>query len=142
MKDMAHAAGNCWIRSDDQSGIKVFVCYRRAHDEFATQAICDKLEGELGPGSVFIDVDGSLPPGAEWPKKLSEQVALCDVLLAVITTHWLTTQGADGRRRLDGDDDFVRFEIQTALDRQITVIPVLIKDAKMPQKRDLPPVIQ
>jgi hypothetical protein len=42
------------------------------------------------------------------------------------------------RRRLFREDDYVRHEIATALKRNITVIPVLVRDAKMPAVESLP----
>ena len=43
------------------------------------------------------------------------------------------------RRRLFRDDDYVRHEIATALARNIPVIPVLVRGAKMPTPESLPP---
>jgi hypothetical protein len=60
------------------------------------------------------------------------------VLLALIGNEWLTVTDADGRRRLDRPDDFVRLEIETALTRNIRVIPILIDDASMPRADQLP----
>src|SRR5262249_810722 len=41
-------------------------------------------------------------------------------------------------RRLDDPDDFVRLEIETALKRDIAVIPVLVGRARMPKAAQLP----
>ena len=62
----------------------------------------------------------------------------CDVLIAVIGQRWLISSEAEGSRRLDNSDDFVRLEIATALKRNIRVIPVLVDDASMPRASDLP----
>jgi len=43
---------------------------------------------------------------------------------------------------LDDLDDFVRIEIETALRRDIPVIPVLVSNAPMPEAQDLPPAIR
>jgi len=60
------------------------------------------------------------------------------VLIAVIGKRWLISSEAEGSRRLDNPDDFVRLEIATALKRNIRVIPVLVDDASMPRVNDLP----
>jgi hypothetical protein len=59
-------------------------------------------------------------------------------LIAVIGRRWLSSSEAEGSRRLDNPDDFVRLEIATALKRKIRVIPVLVDGASMPRASDLP----
>jgi hypothetical protein len=44
----------------------------------------------------------------------------------------------EGMRRVDDPNDFVRIEIESALRRDIPVIPLLVRDAKMPNADELP----
>jgi hypothetical protein len=60
------------------------------------------------------------------------------VLLALVADLWLTITDADGRRRLDDPDDFVRLEIEAALKRHVRVIPILVDAARMPRADELP----
>src|SRR5262249_4198975 len=60
-----------------------------------------------------------------------------DVLVCVIGPDWGTAADATGRRRLDDEHDIVRWEVRTALERRIPVVPVLVGGAEMPA--DLPP---
>jgi hypothetical protein len=69
---------------------------------------------------------------------LNEQVAGCDVLIAVIGRDWLGALDEDGGRRLDNPADFVRIEIESALAQKKRVIPVLVNEAKMPRPAELP----
>jgi hypothetical protein len=73
-----------------------------------------------------MDVD-AIPLGANFAKVLGEEVAKCDVLLAIIGPGWIDARDEDGRRRLENPHDFVRIEIATALKRVIPVIPVLLQ---------------
>jgi hypothetical protein len=58
------------------------------------------------------------------------------VLLALVGEEWLTITDADGRRRLDDPDDFVRLEIEAALTRNVRVIPILIDEqSRSPSSR-------
>lgn len=84
-----------------------------------------------------MDVD-SIGLGADFVKTIEETVGSCDVLIAVIGSRWLTCTDAQGSRRLDNPEDFVRTEIAAALRRDIRVIPVLVDGALMPRSTDLP----
>ena len=84
-----------------------------------------------------MDVD-AIKPGLDFVKQLDAQVSQCDVLLALIGPHWLDGKDEKGGRRLDGDKDYVRIEIASALKRDIPVIPVLVHGAVMPAEDDLP----
>jgi hypothetical protein len=67
-----------------------------------------------------------------------EAVSNCAVLLAVIGRDWLEVKDADGRQGLDDPDDFVRLEIGAALQRDVPVTPVLIRNAEMPERSEHP----
>ena len=63
-------------------------------------------------------------------------------MLVIIGEKWFTSAFEDGRRRLDNPSDWVRFEIRTALERGILVIPIVVDDAKLPSKEALPDDLQ
>ena len=63
------------------------------------------------------------------------------MLLAIIGQQWTTITDESGRRRLDNPDDQLRIEVATAMERRITVIPVLIHGAELPGPEKLPPDI-
>src|ERR1700722_7003092 len=92
--------------------------------------LTDRLVDQFGAGVVFQDVD-SIRPGDDFAAEIVAAVGACSVLLAVIGPRWLTVEG-DGGRRIDDPQDWVRLEIETALSREIRVIPVLVDEAKMP----------
>ena len=80
----------------------------------------------------------AIEPGRDFRKAIDQSVATCSVLLAVIGNEWLDLKDAEGRRRLDDVNDFVRIELASALRRDIPVIPVLVRGAKMPRPEQLP----
>lgn len=84
-----------------------------------------------------MDVD-AIPLGVNFIKVLREEVAKCDVLLAVIGSNWLNVGDEQGNPRLDNPNDFVRLEMATALHRDIPVIPILLDGAKIPKTDQLP----
>jgi formylglycine-generating enzyme required for sulfatase activity len=120
---------------------RVFISYRRDDSAGHAGRVHDRLAHEFGNNLLFMDVD-SIPLGSDFIKVLREEVAKCDVLLAVIGNHWLDASDAEGKRRLDSENDFVRVEIATALQRDIPVIPILLDGAKIPKAEQLPPDLQ
>lgn len=85
---------------------------------------------------MFIDGD-TIEPGVDFAEAISRAVAACQVLV-VIGPKWLTGTEQRDRRRLDDPDDLVRLEIEAALARDVRVIPILVGDAVMPGRDDLP----
>jgi hypothetical protein len=116
---------------------KVFISYRREDSAGHAGRVHDRLEREFGSDLLFMDVD-SIPLGANFTKVLRDEVAKCEVLLAVIGPNWLTAHDEKGQRRLDNPNDFVRIEIAAALQRDVTVIPILLDGAKIPKADQLP----
>jgi hypothetical protein len=115
----------------------VFICYRREDSAGFARLIYDRLAQRLQRDNVFFDVD-NIEPGVDFFEILSERVGKCDALVAVIGKSWISAADKDNRRRLDDPDDFVRIEIEAALERGVRVIPVLIDGAAMPRASDLP----
>ena len=115
----------------------IFINYRRGDDPGFTQALFSRLEQSFPPERLFMDVD-NIAPGLDFVQVLNDQVARCDVLIAVIGKNWLGAADESGERRLDNSEDFVRVEIESALSQKKRVIPVLVNDAKMPRSTELP----
>jgi tetratricopeptide (TPR) repeat protein len=116
---------------------QIFISYRRDDAAYVTGHINDLLRKEFGNEAVFTDVD-NIALGVDFRAVLDQTVSQCQVLLAVIGTEWLTVSDQDGRSRLEDPADFVRIEIESALKRDVPVIPLLVSGAKMPAAEDLP----
>jgi TIR domain len=117
---------------------RVFISYRRDDTASAAGWLSDRLAGHLGRQQVFKDVD-SIPLGDDAAQVIAAAVASCDAFVVLVGRRWLTASGPDGTRRLADPNDFVRLEIESALARDVCVIPVLIDGARMPQPGELPP---
>jgi formylglycine-generating enzyme required for sulfatase activity len=114
---------------------KIFLSYRRQDSAAMAGRIYDRLRAHFGSDAVFMDVD-NIPFGVNFRKHIDAAVSQCGVVLAVIGTKW--TGETDAHRRLDDPRDFVRIELESALNREIPVIPVMIDHARMPGEADLP----
>lgn len=120
----------------------IFISYRREEAAGHAGRLYDRLCSHFGADRVFMDVD-SIVYGDDFTEIIKDKVTECNVLLVVIGQHWLNA--ADGkrrRRRIDNPDDWVRIEIETALQANIRIVPVLVDGAKMPQANDLPTSLQ
>ena len=73
----------------------------------------------------------TIQPGADFTERLRREIESSDVLIALIGKHW-------HGRRLREPEDYVRVEIQLALDHKLLVIPVLVQGAGMPSIAKLP----
>lgn len=87
-------------------------------------------------GGIFRDID-SIQVGADFVAAMRAAVGFADVVVAVIGADWLSAAGARGRR-LDDPGDAVRVELVEALTAGVPVVPVLVRDARMPRAEDLP----
>jgi len=164
LSDLAHLAGNhlaqaglaivlgmlfLWTAiiatkrwTQRQSGPRIFINYRRGDEPGFAQALFQYLERALPTARVFMDVSGGLDPGDDFSTVLRASVDECDVLLAVIGPAWTDVRDERGLRRLEDDNDWVRREIATALERKKLVIPILVGGAPMPKPVDLPDVLR
>lgn len=117
---------------------KIFISYRRADSAKDAGRIHDRLIGTFRHQDIFKDVD-DIPPGRDFRRELRSFIEQSDVMLVLIGKQWLELRGADGQRRLDDPDDWVRFEIAEALKKpDLEVIPALLAPAQMPSADDLP----
>jgi hypothetical protein len=115
----------------------IFVSYRRHDAEGEAGRLFDDLVEQFGEHSVFMDV-AAIEVGRDFRKAIDESIATCGVLLAIMGQGWLNEKNESGSRRLEDPTDFVRAEIASALTRDIPVVPVLVRGARMPRADQLP----
>lgn len=114
---------------------RVFINYRRSDASAHANLLYDWIRERYGEDRVFKDVD-SIAPGLDFVEAIEHAIDSSEVMLVVIGKGWLVD--ANGRRRLDDADDYVRMEVATALRRNIRVIPVLVEGTEMPTAAELP----
>ncbi len=116
---------------------KIFISYRREDSRYETGAIQARLRSLLPRDEIYFDVD-SIPLGRSFRKHLEGAVGECNYVIAIVGRSWENACDENGRRRLDNPNDWVRIEIETALARDIPVIPVLLDKVAMPDPAMLP----
>jgi adenylate cyclase len=119
------------------SMLKIVISYRRRDTGAITGRIFDRLVAHYGRDAVFLDID-NIPPGIDFRAHITDALAQCDILLAMVGPNWAGRSGRARRARIDDENDFVRIEVETALQRCIPVIPVLLASSKMPSADQVP----
>jgi hypothetical protein len=116
---------------------EIFLSYRREDAAPYARLLQSQLKERFPAARIFLDLD-SIEAGRDFAQVIREAIDSCAILVALIGRHWATITDGQGRRRLDDPYDYVRFEVQTALDRGVRVIPVLVDGAAQLRSRELP----
>ncbi|MET0842114.1 MAG: toll/interleukin-1 receptor domain-containing protein [Methyloceanibacter sp.] len=117
---------------------KIIVSYRRTEAAMAGR-IFDRLVQRFGKKSLFIDID-NIPFGGDFRRHIDDALKSSDLLIALVGPRWAGGEGKDAKITREADP--VRVEIETALKQNITVLPVLLDEARMPEPSELPESIR
>jgi hypothetical protein len=115
--------------------VKIFISYRRAETQQEAQRIRLQLQLEFGIDSVFID--RNIPLGQEFDKYLETELKSCNALIAVMGDDFFRTRKTRDSQSQE-EIDYVRWEIETALQMEIPVFPIIVQKLEMPREKDLP----
>jgi uncharacterized protein YecT (DUF1311 family) len=115
---------------------KIAISYRRSDSQDITGRIFDRLVQHFGKDTVFRDID-SIQPGIDFRTQIADALRTTDALLVVVGSAWFG-QGKDKASRIDNEADPVRIEVETALKRDIPIIPILVGGTRMPEPNELP----
>ena len=118
-------------------GELIVISYRRDDTQGEAGHLLSDLRKHFGAKRVYIDVARNRP-GEDFREALEKALRSSGQVLVLIGSRWVTATDASGRRRLDDSRDFVRYEIKTALELKVPLIPVLVQGASMPKEEDLP----
>lgn len=119
---------------------RIFISYRRDDTEMVAGRLAKDLRNYFGEETVFRDKE-SIPVGADWAQEINHAIGPGGVVLVLIGEDWLEGK-AKGQRRLDDPQDPHRNEIGAALKLGVTVVPLLVRNMKMPATEELPDLLQ
>src|SRR5262249_43033572 len=102
--------------------------------------IRDMMALHFGEDSVFTDID-SIPLGADFLDYINLELSTCDALIAIVGPRWIDAGKGPGQG-LHLETDFVRIEVEAALQRKVPVIPALVGGAPMPRPDELPEALR
>lgn len=84
-----------------------------------------------------MDID-SLKAGDLFANKIDEALQNCVVMLVMMGPYWASLTDEQGARRIDNPGDYPRMEVAAAMKRGIRVIPILVGNAPLPKREELP----
>jgi pterin-4a-carbinolamine dehydratase len=124
------------------SVLSVFISYRRDTDAARAVMLDRVISGAFNypkePPKVNIYRDTSERLGVSWPQEIRDRCSTADIVLVVIGPNWLEARDLYARRRIDQEDDWVRKEIELALNSNKTIIPIAFGLLKIPPPAALP----
>jgi len=89
---------------------RIFISYRRTDSPDVAGRIYERFAARFGRKNVFKDID-NIPVGTDFRAVIEDALLNCQVMLVVIGPNWLDAKDAEGKRRLDNPEDFVRIEV-------------------------------
>ena len=92
---------------------RIFISYRRDDSSGWVGHLAVDLQARFGRDAVFVDVD-TISAASDFAVTIAAAIAGSSVVLAVIGPRWLD--------RLDDPNDFVRFELKAALERNLPIV--------------------
>jgi hypothetical protein len=114
---------------------RILINYRRTDSLGHASRLYSELRDRFGEERIFMDVD-SIEPGLDFTEAIKRSVRSADLMLVIIGPHWFGEAG--GRRGLTDPHDYVRLELEAALEANIRILPVLVGSAEMPSSQHLP----
>ena len=120
---------------------KIFISYRRLDSRDVAGRIFDHLAKKIHKDNIFKDVD-SIPIGEDFREVIAKKIESCDFFFVIIGKRWLDNNLVSLKPLLYDPEDFVRIEIETAIEKKVKIIPVLVSEAEMPKKDFLPESIR
>ena len=108
--------------------MQIFISYRRSCSWSLAKLIYDELTNR--GFDVFMDLEQIR--GGDFPAKIFEEIDACDYFLPIFSRDTFCLE------RINNPGDWIRKEIEYALDKDKIIIPILAEGFKKPDDRDLP----
>lgn len=120
---------------------EIFVSYRRADTGGTAGRIADRLKSRFGEDAVFFDT-ADMGGGVVFPQRLRRGLEDALLVLVLIGSQWESlTLPNQSRPRLFDEQDWVRQEVESALQGSKRLVPVLVNRNTMPTVNALPPAL-
>jgi hypothetical protein len=115
----------------------IFISYRREGGSTFSSILYSELCKFFAAENIFKDVN-TLTPGSNFKKEIESALDKSSIVLLLIDKHWSQLQNDKGEKKIFSKNDFVRYEIAVALEKNLEIIPVLFENGGMPAEKELP----
>ena len=115
---------------------EIFISYRINDCQIFTVDLHKRLAKKFGKDAAFLD-NRSLTSGEPFDQEIFKKLRQSQLLILVVGKNWLSVS-QNGKSRLFDKQDYVRREIECAIENNIKIIPLLINGAQIPSKDELP----
>ena len=116
----------------------VFISYRRDDCPGDVRRVYDALVASLAPEFVFLDISG-IEAAERFEDVIKERLLRSDVVIVAIGPRWRTYFEELAQ---PGRIDYVQNEIRLALESRKVVIPLLFRNARIPDPAGVPEAIR
>jgi TIR domain len=115
----------------------IFISYRRADSDTISQQVYDHLVNYFGDDMITMDVD-TFKAGIDFREQITDFIRQSDIVLAVIGPRWVR----ELQQQENKPHDYLRIELELAMNMSVTVIPLLVLGAEVPNTSQLPDSLQ
>lgn len=124
------------------SDSNIFISYRRGESIAVARLIYEhiKEKTKTKQANIFFDVT-SIAPGLKFRDYIRERLIKCSTMIAIIGADWAGAKGVLVPR-IRSPRDFVRMEVETALELGLRIIPVLTDMKHLPNAAKLPRTVR
>src|SRR5687768_2346752 len=119
----------------------IFISYRRDGSSTFSSILYYELCKYFSANIIFKDAV-TLKPGTDFKKEIEQALDRSSILLVLLDKNWAQLKNNNGEIRLFEENDFVRQEIRTAIEKNLEIIPVLFENGHMPDANALPADLQ
>jgi len=116
---------------------RAFISYRREDSQPTASALYRDLLDRFSQEQIFLDHQ-RIEGGADWSESLKQELEAATVVFVLVGPSWLSARDPNThQRRLDLANDWVRLEIEAALEGNKVVVPLLVKGQGPPKDQQL-----
>jgi hypothetical protein len=122
---------------------RIFISYRQNDTSWACTRLFEYLAMVYGRNAVFLDNE-SIPGSTKFDDIIPQEAKRSDIMLVVMGEHWSSPANLDKLNLRTTDQDFVRDELEIALDadNDISILPILVDTNAFPLATDLPETVR
>ncbi len=120
---------------------KIFISYRREDTDASCGRLYDYLKQSIDKEALFKDVI-DIKTGSNIEEEINYYLNKSDIFFIIIGRNFTKLKSNNGKKRIFEDEDWVRLEISTAISLKKKIFPILVDNAKMPKKSELPKDLQ